>query len=136
MEWRPVQLGVLAVEIQQMLWEEGNSLIDIINEAGLLGGIDELVAAHADIHLEQIQLDDWSMRIDAGGKSFKLDFQIKEGHITVSLLNIVNGYMIVADAALTTARWFAKCRDGSALCDLHEPPQKEGSRFASVRITQ
>lgn len=69
-----------------MLWEEGDSLIEIRNEAGLSGGIDELVAACADIHLEQIDLDHWSLRIDAAGKSFMLDFQSKDGQIAAIIL--------------------------------------------------
>jgi len=72
-------------EIQQMLWEDGDSLIEIRNEAGLSGGIDELVAAHANLHLEQMELDHWSMTIDAGGKSLNLDFRIEGGRLTVNL---------------------------------------------------
>jgi hypothetical protein len=75
-----------------MLREEGDSLIEIRNEVGLSGGLDELVATRADIHLEQMQLDHWWMRIDAGGKSIKLDFRIKDGLLTVDLSNHACAY--------------------------------------------
>jgi len=47
--------------------------------------LDEIVADGASIHLEQMSHNQWSMGIDAGGKSLHLKFGLHDGKFYVNL---------------------------------------------------
>jgi hypothetical protein len=60
-----------------MKWEKNGSSVEIRTQGELPDGrpaLDEIVADGASIHLEQMAHDQWWMGIDAGGKTFHLNF--------------------------------------------------------------
>jgi hypothetical protein len=69
-------------------WEKDSSQIEIRTQGHLPDGspaLDEVVAADASLHLEQMAHDCWWMGIDAGGKHFHLWFTLEDGKLCVRL---------------------------------------------------
>jgi hypothetical protein len=68
--------------------EKNGSSVEIRTQGELPDGrpaLDEIVANGASIHLEQMSHDQWWMGIEAGGKSFHLNFGIHDARLYVSL---------------------------------------------------
>ena len=75
-------------EHTEIKWEKDNSTLEIRTQGTLPDGrpaLDEIVATSAAVHLEQMDHDRWWMGLDAGGKSFHLNFGIEEGRLCVYL---------------------------------------------------
>ena len=71
-----------------MTLEKDGSSIEIRTQGELADGrpaLDEVVADKANIHLEQMSHDQWWMGIEAGGKYFHLNFDVKDGRLCVHL---------------------------------------------------
>jgi len=71
-----------------MTWEKDGSTIEIRTQGELPDGrpaLDEIVATGAFVHLEQMAHDLWWMGIESGGKSFLLNFGVKDGRLWVNL---------------------------------------------------
>jgi hypothetical protein len=71
-----------------MKWEKNGSSVEIRTQGELPDGrpaLDEIVADGASIHLEQMAHDQWWMGIDAGGKTFHLNFGLHDGRLYVNL---------------------------------------------------
>jgi hypothetical protein len=71
-----------------MLWEKDGSSFEIRTQGEVPDGrpaLDEIVAEKANIHLEQMSHDQWWMGIEAGGKYFHLNFDVKDGRLCVHL---------------------------------------------------
>jgi hypothetical protein len=71
-----------------MRWEQDDSSIEIRTQGELADGrpaLDEVVTEKANIHLEQMSHDQWWMGIEAGGKYFHLNFDVKDGRLCVHL---------------------------------------------------
>jgi hypothetical protein len=71
-----------------MLWEKAGSSFEIRTQGELEDGrpaLDEVLADGASIHLEQMSHDRWFMGIEAGGKYFHLNFELRDGQLQVNL---------------------------------------------------
>ena len=65
-----------------MIWKKDSTSLEIRTQARLPDGrlaLDEIVAAGAVVHLEQMSHDHWWMGLEAGGKYFHLNFGIHGG---------------------------------------------------------
>jgi hypothetical protein len=71
-----------------MIWNQNGTSMEIRTQGELADGrpaLDEIVADGAEIHLEQMDHDQWWMGITAGGKYFHLNFGIHDGRLRVHL---------------------------------------------------
>ena len=71
-----------------MTWGKNGSSLEIRTQGQLPDGrpaLDEIVAAGAAVHLEQMAHDHWWMSIDAGGKHLHLNFGVQDGRLWVRL---------------------------------------------------
>ena len=71
-----------------MTWEKGGTSVEIRTQGQLPDGrpaLDEIVAAGASVHLEQMAHDHWWMGLGAGGKYFHLNFGVQDGRLWVRL---------------------------------------------------
>lgn len=69
-------------------WEQNGSSIEIRTRGALPNlhpALDEIVAAGASLHLEQMAHDRWFIGIEAGGKYFHLNFALEGGELVVIL---------------------------------------------------
>jgi hypothetical protein len=72
----------------KMIWEKDGSSLEIRTQGQLPDGrpaLDEIVAAGAFVHLEQMAHDHWWMGLEAGGKYFHLNFGVQGGRLWVRL---------------------------------------------------
>ena len=68
--------------------EKDGSSIEIRTQGELADGrpaLDEIVAAGASVHLEQMSHDHWWMGLAAGGKCFHLNFGVQDGRLLIRL---------------------------------------------------
>jgi hypothetical protein len=75
-------------EENDLIWKSDNSSVEIRFQGRLEDGrpaLDEIVAACAAIHLEQMDHDRWWMGIEAGGRYFHLNFSLDDGRLHVHL---------------------------------------------------
>ena len=75
-------------EQTEIKFEKDNSTLEIRTQGTLPDGrpaLDEIVAAGADVHLEQMDHDQWWMGIEAGGKLFHLWCTSEDGRLCVRL---------------------------------------------------
>ena len=71
-----------------LIWNTDSSTVEIRFQGRLEDGrpaLDELVANGADVHLEQMNHDQWWMGIQSGGKDFHLWFTVEDGRLCVRL---------------------------------------------------
>jgi hypothetical protein len=71
-----------------LIWKNDSGSFEIGTQGTLLDGkpaLDEVVATGADVHLEQMDYDQWWMGIQAGGKYFHLWFTLEDGRLCVRL---------------------------------------------------
>ena len=71
-----------------LIWKTVSSSVEIRFQGRLEDGgsaLDELVAAGADVHLEQMDHDQCRMGIEAGGRHFHLNFSLDDGRLSVHL---------------------------------------------------
>ena len=75
-------------EQTEIKFEKDDSKLEIRTQGTLPDGrpaLDEIVAAGAYVHLEQMDHDQWWMGIEAGGKLFHLWFTSEDGRLCVRL---------------------------------------------------
>ena len=75
-------------EQTEIKFEKDDSKLEIRTQGTLPDGrpaLDEIVAAGADVHLEQMDHDQWWMGIEAGGKLFHLWCTSEDGRLCVRL---------------------------------------------------
>jgi len=80
--------GMGEAEENDLIWKSDNSSVEIRFQGRLEDGrpaLDEIVAACAAIHLEQMDHDRWWMGIEAGGRYFHLNFSLDDGRLHVHL---------------------------------------------------
>src|ERR1039458_5755885 len=71
-----------------MLWKKDGTSLEIRTQGQLPDGrpaLDEIVAAGAVVHLEQMAHRHWWMGLEAGGKHLHLDFGVQDGRLWVRL---------------------------------------------------
>ena len=71
-----------------LTWKTDNSTLEVRTQGQLEDGrpaLDEVVATGADVHLEQMDHDQWWIGIEAGGKHFHLWFTSEDGRLCVRL---------------------------------------------------
>lgn len=71
-----------------LIWKTVSSSVEIRFQGRLEDGrpaLDELVATGADVHLEQMDHDQWWMGIQFGGKDFHLWFTLEDGRLCIRL---------------------------------------------------
>ena len=75
-------------EENDLIWKTVSSSVEIRFQGRLEDGkpaLDEVVATGAELHLEQMNHDEWWMGIQAGGKDFALWFSLENGRLCVRL---------------------------------------------------
>ena len=75
-------------EKNDLIWKTGSSSVEIGFQGQLQDGrpaLDEVVANGADVHLEQMDRDQWWMGIQSGGRDFHLWFTVEDGRLCVRL---------------------------------------------------
>jgi hypothetical protein len=75
-------------EKDDLIWKTDSSSVEIRFQGRLEDGrpaLDEVVATGADVHLEQMDHDQWWMGIQAGGKDLHLWFTLEDGRLCVRL---------------------------------------------------
>ena len=68
-----------------LTWKTDNSTLEVRTQGQLEDGrpaLDEVVATGADVHLEQMDHDQWWIGIEAGGKHFHLWFTSEDGRLS------------------------------------------------------
>ena len=75
-------------EENDLIWKNDSSSVEIRFQGRLEDGrlaLDEVVATGADVHLEQMDHDQWWMGIEAGGRHFHLNFSLDDGRLSIYL---------------------------------------------------
>jgi hypothetical protein len=75
-------------ESDDLIWKTDSSSVEIRFQGRLEDGrpaLDEVVANGADVHLEQMDHDQWWMGIQLGGKDLYLWFTVEDGRLCVGL---------------------------------------------------
>jgi hypothetical protein len=71
-----------------LIWKNDSSSVEIRFQGRLEDGrpaLDEVVATGADVHLEQVDHDQWWIGIQSSGKDFHLWFTLEDGRLCVRL---------------------------------------------------